>query len=92
MEFKSEPQYEQYFERIDILVNRLKEYLIKTLETDKREYNLLIKEKEGWVEYQYLEWLEKEIKEKYGWNVWDIHPIDVMAQLTCLIVRYLNSV
>ena len=90
MEIQAKPEYDDYCDKVDILVNTLKEYLIESLKTSPREYDLLLKEKEGWVEYQIEEWLGRKIKEKYGWSAWDVSPIDVMAILTCQVVAYIK--
>ena len=79
---------ELYFEKVDILVNRLKEYL---LSKPLSETILLLKEREGWVEYQELEWLGREIQERYNWSVWEISAIDVMAILIAKIRTLIND-
>lgn len=90
MEIQTNANYDDYCDKVDILINSLKEYLVESLKTSPREYELLLKEKEDWVKYQIEEWLGRKIKEKYGWSAWDISPIDVMAILTCQIVTYIK--
>jgi hypothetical protein len=80
-----------YSDKVDILVKYLKEYLVSELKTDTKQYKLLLVEKEGWVEAQIAEWLDKKVKETYGWSAREVWSVDVMAILTCQIVRYLGA-
>jgi hypothetical protein len=79
-----------YCEKLDILVARLKEYLVESLKTTPDEYNGLLKQKERWITSQYDQWLTKEVKDKYDWVPSDVDTIDVMAILTCDVVKYIK--
>jgi len=79
-----------YCDKLDILVARLKEYLVESLKTTPDEYNALLKQKERWIQTQYDQWLSKEVKDKYDWVPSDVDTIDVMAMLTCDVVKYIK--
>jgi hypothetical protein len=90
MDLTTKSEYIEYCDKVDILVKHLREYLLEELKTSTVQYKCLLREKEGWVEYQVLEWLGKKVQETYGWSAWDVCMIDVMAILTCEIVRYIK--
>ena len=90
MDLHTKSEYVEYCDKVDILVKHLKEYLLTELKTSRKEYDLLLRKKEKWVEHQVVEWLGKKVQETYGWSVWDVCMVDVMAILTCDIVRYIK--
>lgn len=90
MDLVTKSEYVEYCDKVDILVKHLKEYLLTELKTSRKEYNLLLRQKETWVEHQVVEWLGKKVQETYGWSAWDVCMVDVMAILTCEIVRYIK--
>jgi len=91
MDYQSRPEFVEYCNKVDILVKHLKEYLLNELKTSSLQYKVLLREKEGWVEYQVLEWLGKIIQTTYGWSAWDVCMIDVMAILIGQMELYIKD-
>lgn len=61
-----------YFQQIEICVKKLREFLEESTEEERNEHSkVLTAEREGWVEYQMIEWCASEIKAEYKFDVWN---------------------